>query len=349
MSWRPCLSRKERPSLNRTAWLTGVVIASGIATGCSPTASPSSANSRGQHRTIDLTYSFVVRDLPEGASELRLWVPLPAENGLQGVRDLDFAGAASFDIRRDREYGNRFLTAAVPLVDDHSRELSFELTATVRRHAVDVLSRAPAGGRPPPSDLERFLLPDRLVPIDGAIGEEARRVAGDASTPRQRARRLYDYLLKTMRYDKSGTGWGRGDALYACDIRTGNCTDFHSLFIGEARALAIPARFVMGLPLPPATANGAIAGYHCWAEFYLDEWGWVPIDVSEAHKHPEQIEAFFGGLDSHRIEFTHGRDITLPGAVSEPVNYSIYPHVEVDGRVHYRVETEFSFRDDEST
>ena len=75
----------------------------------------------------------------------------------------------------------------------------------------------------------------------------------------------------------------------------------------------------------------------------------MPIDVSEAHKHPEQIEAFFGGLDSHRIEFTHGRDITLPGAASEPINYSIYPHVEVDGRVHYRVETEFSFRGDAST
>jgi transglutaminase-like putative cysteine protease len=333
----------------RVAWLAGATLAAGLVAGCSPTAGSSSPESLPSHRTVELTYAFVVRDLPSEASELRLWVPLPAENSQQGVRDLAFSGAAAFEIRLDREYGNRFLTAVLPLAEGGSGELSFTLTATVQRHAVDVLLRAPAGGRPAPAHLERFLRPDRLVPIDGAIAEEARRVAGDAATPRGRARRLYDHVVATMSYDKSGAGWGRGDALYACDIRTGNCTDFHSLFIAEARALKIPARFVMGLPLPPGSESGTIAGYHCWAEFYLEEWGWVPIDASEAHKHPERVEAFFGGLDSDRIEFTRGRDIPLPGAVAEPLNYSIYPHVEVDGRAHLEVETVFSFRAHEST
>ncbi|MCZ6508367.1 MAG: transglutaminase-like domain-containing protein [Acidobacteria bacterium] len=333
----------------RTIWPAGAIIAAGLAAGCSPTAGSPSPDALAPTRTVDLTYTFVVSDLPSKASELRLWVPLPAENGQQGVRDLAFSGAASFDIRLDHEYGNRFLTATLPLAEGAGGERSFTLTATVQRHAVDVLGRPPAAGRPAPKHLERFLRPDRLVPIDGAIAAEARRVAGDAGTARQRARRLYDHVVQTMSYDKSGTGWGQGDALYACDIRTGNCTDFHSLFIGEARALGIPARFVMGLPLPPGTESGTIPGYHCWAEFYLDEWGWVPIDASEAHKHPEHVETFFGGLDSHRIEFTRGRDIALPGAVGEPLNYSIYPHVEVDGQVHSQVETEFSFRAHEST
>jgi transglutaminase-like putative cysteine protease len=44
-----------------------------------------------------------------------------------------------------------------------------------------------------------------------------------------------------MRYDKTGTGWGRGDVLYACDAKKGNCTDFHSLFIAMARSQGIPA------------------------------------------------------------------------------------------------------------
>ena len=76
---------------------------------------------------------------------------------------------------------------------------------------------------------------------------------------------LYDNIVTTLLYDKSGKGWGRGDATYACDIRTGNCTDFHSLFIGEARSLGIPARFIMGLPLPEGRSQGVIPGYHCWA------------------------------------------------------------------------------------
>jgi len=41
------------------------------------------------------------------------------------------------------------------------------------------------------------------------------------------ARALYDHTIDRMSYIKYGEGWGKGDAVYACDSRTGNCTDFH--------------------------------------------------------------------------------------------------------------------------
>ncbi len=148
-----------------------------------------------------------------------------------------------------------------------------------------------------------------------------------------------------MTYDKSGVGWGRGDAVYACEVRKGNCTDFHSLFIGQARALKIPARFIMGLPLPPDKKKGKIDGYHCWSEFYIPDKGWLPIDASEASRFPEKKELLFGGLDQHRVAFTIGRDIKLPRSAARPLNYAIFPHVEIDGLVHPYVETTFSFRD----
>jgi transglutaminase superfamily protein len=47
-------------------------------------------------------------------------------------------------------------------------------------------------------------------------------------SPYQQARVIYEYVTSVMKYDKTGKGWGRGDAVYACDIRRGNCTDFHS-------------------------------------------------------------------------------------------------------------------------
>jgi hypothetical protein len=68
--------------------------------------------------------------------------------------------------------------------------------------------------------------------------------------------------------------------IYACEVGRGNCTDFHSLFIGLARAAGIPARFVMGFPLPVGQSEGGITGYHCWAEFYDEGLGWVPLDAS---------------------------------------------------------------------
>jgi hypothetical protein len=118
----------------------------------------------------------------------------------------------------------------------------------------------------------------------GKAGE--RRGAGDADgSSYEQARAIYDYVIANMTYDKSGEGWGLGDAIYACNDKKGNCTDFHSLFIAIARSRGIPARFTIGFPLGAPT-TGKIPGYHCWAEFYSGG-QWVPVDASEAWKHPQ--------------------------------------------------------------
>ena len=54
---------------------------------------------------------------------------------------------------------------------------------------------------------------------------------------------IYDHTVSTLKYDKSGKGWGRGDIAYACDAKRGNCTDFHAVFIGLCRRHHVsPAR-----------------------------------------------------------------------------------------------------------
>ena len=161
-----------------------------------------------------------------------------------------------------------------------------------------------------------------------------------------KARAVYDYAADNLKYDKSGTGWGRGDIYYACDIKRGNCTDFHAVFTGFTRAVGIPARFEIGFPLPPDRREGEIAGYHCWAEFYLQGYGWVPLDASEGGKNPDRRSYFFGAHDEHRVLFTIGRDIRLsPAQKGEPLNFFVYPYVEVDGRAFEKVQKKFYFRD----
>jgi len=149
-----------------------------------------------------------------------------------------------------------------------------------------------------------------------------------------------------MSYDKSGQGWGRGDIYWACDIKRGNCTDFHALFTGLNRAVGIPARFSIGFPIPPDRGEGEIGGYHCWASFWLPGYGWVPVDASEAKKHPDKREYFFGAHDENRVEFSRGRDIVLsPKQDGEPLNYFVYPYVEVDGKPWTKVEHTFHYKD----
>jgi transglutaminase-like putative cysteine protease len=195
-------------------------------------------------------------------------------------------------------------------------------------------------------ELKRYLEPDKLVPLNGTIAQLAKEHTAGDTTPIQKARHIYDYVLATMRYDKSGEGWGRGDAIWACTAKRGNCTDFHSLFIGMMRSSGIPARFEIGFPLPEGKTEGDIPGYHCWAEFYLAGVGWVPVDASEAWKNAAKRDYFFGAHDTNRVFFTYGRDIRLsPDQKGDPLNYFIYPYLETNGQPMKNLQTHFSFRD----
>ena len=75
------------------------------------------------------------------------------------------------------------------------------------------------------------------------------------------------------------------------------------------------------------------------------ERGRVPVDASKASKDPSRRQYFFGAHDANRIQFTRGRDITLePKQKGEPLNYSIYPYAELDGKPWSGLQVVFSFR-----
>ncbi|MBI4177897.1 transglutaminase domain-containing protein [bacterium] len=319
-------------------------------------------------REVRFLYRLILPDAPPTARRVLAWIPMPFTDTHQTLNGFDVRGTAAYTVEEEPEYGNRFLVfdlSSLLLPSGSEDSISIEIDYRVSRRGYRVLSAAGAesvkmasGGRN--SDIHvnsgtgtslsggrmgNFLRASALIPIDGRIAAEARSVAGEFDNPLRQARALYDHVVESVLYDKSGEGWGKGDAVYACDFRKGNCTDFHSLFIGESRSLGIPARFVMGVPLPAGRKTGAIPGYHCWAEFFVDPYGWVPIDASEAQKDRSRQEELFGGLDANRIGFTVGRDIQLPGAAAGPLNYVIYPHVEIDGQVYSNVRAEFEFSD----
>jgi hypothetical protein len=62
------------------------------------------------------------------------------------------------------------------------------------------------------------------------------------------------------------------------------------------------ARFEIGLPLPADKQSSEIAGYHRWSDLYAGGKGWIPVDISEAWKHQEKRDYFFGSHDVNRIQ-----------------------------------------------
>jgi transglutaminase-like putative cysteine protease len=185
--------------------------------------------------------------------------------------------------------------------------------------------------------------PEKLVPINETFRTLAEKAAAGKTDNLERAKALYDHVMGRMRYDKSGPGWGHGDAMYACDAHTGNCTDFHAYFIALARSIGIPARFAIGATIPADKNEGTIDGYHCWAEFLADG-RWVPVDISEAWKNRKFANYYFGHNPANRFELTKGRDLVVdPEPTSGPINFLAYPLLEMNGEV-IKPETTFTFR-----
>lgn len=301
-------------------------------------------------RTFTFTYDTLIKELPANASVVRVWIPVALSDEHQTVALTGVSAPVPTRVTREPEYGDRMLYAEMRLPRNATAEFRLTYTVTRKEYShgtpADLLRRDRKPVTQPPA-LARFLQPDQLVPTDGRMKELSLEVGGASTGTVTKARAAYEYLFRTMRYDKSGTGWGRGDAVWACDAKRGNCTDFHSPFIAMTRAAGIPARFLIGFPLPEQSHAGEIPGYHCWAEFYLEGTGWVPVDISEAWKNPAKHDYFFGSLDDNRVQFSAGRDIKLnPPQAGPPLNYFVYPYVEVDGRPYGSVENRFSFKDE---
>jgi transglutaminase-like putative cysteine protease len=301
-----------------------------------------------KERHFSFHYAFTVKNVSPG-ERLRVWIPLAHSDAHQDVRVTSRSGELPLKQVLQPQYGNEVLYAETAKADKDEYTFSVEYDVVRREHVV------PVGGKPAPGAraarvsggvLARFLEPDRMVPVTGIPAELAAEQTNGASTPLEKAKDIYEYVFRTMKYDKSGVGWGHGDTLWACDSKRGNCTDFHSVFISMARSQKIPARFQIGFPIPADKTSAEVPGYHCWAEFYLDSVGWVPVDISEAWKHPEKHDYFFGAHDVNRVQFTEGRDLKLvPAQEGGPLNYFVYPYVEAGGKEHPNVSIAFSFED----
>lgn len=305
--------------------------------------SPSLFAQESRHFTFH--YGFTVKNLPEG-KKVRVWIPQARSDAWQEVKIVSAKGDLPLKHTRESKHGNEMYFAETSR--SSATELHFDVEYEVTRRERVALNPTPHLETAALTSKERNedLQPDALVPITGLPADLAVKVTEGKTQPLDKSRAIYDYVFTTMRYDKTGTGWGRGDVLYACDAKKGNCTDFHSLFIAMARSQGIPARFEIGFPLPADKHSAEIAGYHCWSDFYIDGKGWIPVDISEAWKHPEKRDYFFGSHDVNRVQFSMGRDLRLsPPQDGKPLNYFVYPYVEVDGQEYPNVSLAFSFRD----
>lgn len=280
----------------------------------------------------EFTFTYDAK-LPVITGSGKMWIPIAQSDQFQTIELVNMDVPGDHKILMDTKNNNSILY--LQLLPNHSGE-KISITYQVKR-----LEKAPY--QEEDINLVRYLQPSMLMPVGDRFSILAEEIISKkkANTPLTKARAIYDYVIDNVRYAKQGV-YGTGDANFACDSKSGNCTEFHSLFISLARSAGIPARFAVGAAIPSSRDEGGVDGYHCWAEFYAED-KWWPVDISEADKYTALATYYFGHHPANRIEFSRGRDIApVPMPKSGPINFLAYPVLEIDGEPDL-AETKFSF------
>lgn len=310
--------------------------------------------------TFDVENSLTV-NVPAGSRRVRLWFPLPRLDDDQYVGDLEIDGPDGWREATDA-LGNRYVYAAVesPGAQVHVRA-RFRVTRHENNATVD-----PTRSRPlnmtERQQHAKWLGDDTHVVVDDAIRSVARDIRGSEQNPVRIARAIYDWTLDNVEYwVKDPSKWKAspvGSSDYCMTNRTGNCTDFHSLYTALARASGIPTRMKYGSVFKPALDGvDRDASYHCWPESWFPGLGWVPNDVAVAdifagpialdadnrekvtlttasgYEGPDSslVDYYFGNLDPRRVTWSLGRDLALePRQSAGPVNANPKGYVEID-------------------
>jgi len=286
-----------------------------------------------------MTFDTTIRT-SETATTVRLWLPYPVSNDNQKIEDVIISGNYNYSgIHREGEYGNMILYAEWHKPQEYP-QLTFSFNVT--RNEV-VMKNFPEEEGLLPVDVEEFLLPTNLAPTTGEVKDHADETTEGITTILGKATAIYDYLVEHGERNPDLNFCGDGDVCELLKNLRGKCVDFSSVFVALSRSVDVPAREVLGTRI---AKDGDITGaYHCRAEFYLPDYGWVPVDPSDVAKlmlkddleldDPKVIEArdyYFGAQTETYIDLSTGRDIILnPEQESAPLNYFMYPYAEVDG------------------
>lgn len=280
-------------------------------------------------------FEFIYKaTVPEITETAEMWIPIAKSDNFQTIKIKTLEAPGQQEMLVDKENNNTVLY--LKLKPEHSGE-KLNIVYEVER-----IEKTPYESTLPNND--KYLTSSELMPVGGRFGEITEDILGlkQKESDLMQARAIYDYVIENMNYRKDGSH-GKGDSVFACDSKGGNCTEFHSFFISLARSAGIPARFAIGAAVPSDRNEGGVDGYHCWAEFYADG-KWWPVDISEANKYSALSTYYFGRHPANRIEFTRGRDLILnPGPKAGPINFLAYPIIEVNGKPSI-AKSSFSFK-----
>lgn len=273
----------------------------------------------------------VPRDKMPGSGTLQIWMPLPVNTDCQTNAILNSSSPAQYIKEHSQgEIGIIYAEVQLPQLSGNLR-LSYDFSFTHFEQRFTMIDPDNVGSYDTNSELyKKYTASGRNIAITPAITAKARELVGVETNPYKQARKVYDYIVHDLTYSTTPHGalaaLGIPESAYVHEHRFGDCGAQSMYFAALLRSLGVPARATGGWQLVPG-----LAGDHFWAEFYLPNYGWVPVDTSIAqiglaplgHTPAEMqtyVDYFFGSQDPYRWVIQKDVDVPFtPRPVEQPV------------------------------
>lgn len=142
---------------------------------------------------------------------------------------------------------------------------------------------------------------DQHIVFTPQIRALAERLTAGATTPLAKARRIFKWIDENFPW-ASAREYSTIENIpeYVLANKHGDCGQVTLLFLTLCRSIGIPAHFQSGFMLHPGDEN-----LHDWGEIYIQDLGWVPVDMSFGipayAKNEKETFFFLGGIDSFRM------------------------------------------------
>jgi sugar lactone lactonase YvrE len=144
------------------------------------------------------------------------------------------------------------------------------------------------------------------------IQKTVKKIVGDEKNPYWIARKIYDFVTAHITYEMVG-GWDIPEAVLKRG--KGSCSESTYTFVALCRAAGMPARYQGSIVVRGDDASIDDA-FHRWAEIYLPNYGWVPVDASRGNPPSPADQARGIGELSNRFLIT-----TIGGGDSEYLSW----------------------------
>lgn len=290
----------------------------------------------------NFTWTFDLSAHP-AEQKAELWIPYPVSDNEQQISQLSWNGNYS----TAAVYTER--TLGVPMLYVHwaAGVKPRHLTLTFHAQRQEQIKRDFPTVEAPydVSNFALYLAPTTLGPVTGEVKTLAEAITAGKTGILEKARAVYDWTVENTFRDPETRGCGLGDVTSLLRRPGGKCADISSIYVALARAAGVPTREILGIRSGKKDKQDVTGWQHCWAEFYLPGYGWVPVDPADVRKAmlkqqlplgapaiAELRDYYWGRVDQFRIRLSEGRDLQLNPPLQGPViNYLMYPFAQVGG------------------